>query len=333
LNGPHQQRGVALVVALLAVALALVLIASLLDRGELAFAKTRNALRNEQAIAYAEGLESFAAQVLSRDRDQNPGLDTLSDVWSVPLPPQDVPGGQISARLRDLNGCFNLNNLLVESVRAAVWRRRLENLLLVLELDPSLAGAIVDWLDADTGIDPAGGAEDSAYLAEAIPYRAANRAFAHISELRLVRGVSGEVYARLAPEVCALPPGTSLNLNTASTALLMSLDRRMTEALALRIRQDGQAQWASVADALNEARQQGVELAPTDFDTLGVTSSYFLARAEITLDEVPFTFSSLLERALGGDGRGGVHVLQRSRGVEDAINPTLSAAPDRQRRR
>lgn len=330
MTGPRGQRGVALLIALLAVALAVILIASLLDRGELALARTRNVLRGEQAIAYAEGLEAYASQVLLRDRDENPGLDTFGDSWAIPLPPQEVPGGRISAYMVDLNGCFNLNNLLLPPAKAAIWRKRLVNLLIALELDPSLGGAIVDWLDADTNIDAEGGAEDSAYLAQPVPYRAANRAFAHVSELRLVRGVSNEVYARLAPEVCALPPGTLLNLNTASTALLMSLDRRMTEVLAQRIRQDRQAHWNSVEDALNEARQQGVEISPADHVGLGVTSSYFLARGEITLDGVPFAFSSLLERIPSGP-RGGVHVLERSRGAEDVPNAALAEALQPQR--
>ncbi|MBX3697853.1 MAG: type II secretion system minor pseudopilin GspK [Dokdonella sp.] len=324
MNGPHRQRGVALLIALLAVALALVLIGSLLDRGELALARTRNVLRGEQAIAYSEGLEAFAAQVLMRDLDESPNLDTFSDSWAIPLPPQQVPGGTLSARMTDLNGCFNLNNLVSPSTaERALWRRRLDNLLVALELDPALVGAIVDWLDADGSIDNEGGAEDSAYLAQPVPYRTANRVFAHVSELRLVRGISNEVYARLAPEVCALPPGTALNLNTASAALLMSLDSRMTQALALRIRQNGQARWISVENALNEAENQGVRIPPENRLGLGVTSSYFLARGEITLDDIPFSFSSLLERVTG-TARGGVHVLERSRGAEDAPNPALA---------
>ena len=322
---PHHQRGVALLIALLAVALAVILIASLLDRGELAFARTRNALRGEQAIAYAEGLEAYASLVLQRDRDDNPNLDSFSDAWAVPLPPQQVAGGTISARMSDLNGCFNLNNLVGR--HAQVWRKRLRNLLTALELDPSLAGTITDWLDSDTNIDSESGAEDSAYLAQPIPYRTGNRVFAHVSELRLVRGVDSAVYARLAPEVCALPTDTTINVNTASTALLMSLDSRMTAVLAERIRQDRQAHWTDVAGALNEAAEQGVEIAPPDRVGLGVTSSYFLARGEITLDNVPFAFSSLLERVTG-TARGGIHVLQRSRGGEDIPASVLAEAFD-----
>ncbi|MBK8124422.1 MAG: type II secretion system minor pseudopilin GspK [Dokdonella sp.] len=314
MKSPGAQRGVALVIALLAVALALVLIASLLDRGELAYARTRNVVRGEQAAAYAEGLEAFAAQVLMRDRDANPNLDTLGEPWALPLPAQPVAGGQISAAMRDLNGCFNLNNLIDDT--GGVWRKRLRNLLATLQLDPALGGAIVDWLDGDAAIDAEGGAEDAAYLAQAIPYRPGNRAFAHVSELRLVRGMDGDSYARLAAEVCALPTGSSINLNTASLALLMSLDSRITAALAERIRQDGQARWADVDSALRELGQQGVTISDPDRAGLGVTSSYFLARGEILLDEVPFSFASVLERRSSG-ADGGIHVLARSRGEDD----------------
>lgn len=326
MNGPQRQRGVALLIALLAVALAMILIASLLDRGELAYARTRNVLRGEQAIAYAEGLEAYAAQVLQKDLEDMSGIDSNNDPWALPLPPQEVPGGRISARMSDLNGCFNLNNLVSPKPgEAQVWRARLRNLLVALQLDPSLAGAIVDWMDADTSIDTEGGAEDSAYLAQAIAYRAANRPFAHISELRLVRGISGEVYSRLAPEVCALPPGTAINLNTATTAVLMSLDAKLTQALAERIRQNGQAKWSDVNSALIEAEQQGVPIASRL--GLGVRSSYFLARGEITLDDLPFVFSSVLER-VSGTARGGIHVIMRSRGAEDLpIGAWSKAAP------
>ncbi len=317
----HRQRGVALLIALLAVALAVVLIAGLLDRGELAFARTRNALRAAQANAYADGLESYAAQVLARDLDEGP-LDTHSDIWALPLPPQQVPGGRIVAQMHDLNGCFNLNNLAAaDAALAAVWRERLRNLLAALELDPALAAAIVDWLDADANIDAEGGAEDAAYVVQSVPYRAGNRVFAHVSELRLVRGVGNEVYARLAPQVCALPAGTHLNLNTATTAVLMALDSRITPTLADRIRQDGAARWPDVDSALRELEQQGIVLA--DRRGLGVSSAYFLARGDVSLDGVPFAFASLVERRRGG-ADGGVHVLMRSQGA-DAAGPALES--------
>lgn len=316
---PARQRGVALLIALLAVALAVILIASLLDRGELAFARTRNALRGQQAIAYAEGLEAFAAQTLIRDLDSGT-IDTHADMWAMPLPPQEVPGGRISAQMRDLNGCFNLNNL-ADPLQGALWRQRLRSLLQTLRLDPSLVGSISDWIDADFDVDDEGGAEDSVYLAQRPPYRAANRPLVHLSELRLVRGVSAEVYARLAPEVCVLPAPTAINVNTASAAVLMSLSPQLTAVLAERIRQDGQAQWGSIDEALREAQNQGVEV--SDRTGLGVTSDHFLARAEIELDGIPFTWSSVLQRRMG------VRVILRSRAADDAAVAVPGASPSR----
>lgn len=294
-----RQRGVALLVALLVVALATILIAGLLDRGELTLARTRNALRAQQAEAYAQGLELYAAQILLGTWDQGP--DTHASAWALPLPPQVVPGGVIGATMRDLDGCFNLNNLAPRAAASADWLRIFQALLSNRGLDPALAGAVQAWLDAD------GGAVDAnAYLALPVPYRPRHGPFAHVSELRLVRGVDGAAYARLAPHVCALPAGTRLNVNTASAPVLQALG--LSQADAERLWQGGQARFGGVDEFLRESRTPALAAQQA---LLTVRSSYFLARGDIELDAVPFTFYSLIERAQGR----GVRVLARSRGL------------------
>ncbi len=310
---PRRQRGVALLIALLAVALAVILIAGLLDRGELTLARTRNTLRSTQANAYAMGLEAYAAQILLKDE---PGQDSHMDIWAQPLPPQPVPGGTISANLRDMNGCFNLNNLLIadDSAVQTAWRAMFARLLAVYGVDPGIADAVVDWLDADSGSDGSGGAEDTYYLGLPVPYRAANRAFTQISELRLVRGVSSEVYRSLAPELCVLPPGTKLNLNTASVGVLQSLAPGISRSLAETLWQDGNAHWQGVPAFLDSFPDKGSNLGALR-NQLGLASSYFQARGEVVFDDVPFTFYTLIERRNGG----GIRVLTRSRGSDDAL--------------
>ncbi|HET6545890.1 MAG TPA: type II secretion system minor pseudopilin GspK [Rhodanobacteraceae bacterium] len=327
---PHRQNGVALLVALLTVALAVILIAGLLDRGELAFARTRNALRGAQATAYAQGMEAYAAEVLLKDLSENPGVDANTDLWALPLPPQQVPGGVISATMRDLNGCFNLNNLapdLPDTAARAAWLDMFRTLLGVRGIDPELADAVVDWLDSDH--DPRGndGAEDTAYLALPVPFRAANRNFAHVSELRLVRGFDGPAYARLAPFVCALPSGSRLNINTASVPILQSLDPHIGQAIAERLWNDGHAQWTSVDELTTLLDRLGVTLAPMLVGQLGVASDYFIARGDITLDDVPLTYYSLIERRRGT----GILVLERSRGSDDALTDVAPIAPESRR--
>jgi general secretion pathway protein K len=315
-RGRRHQRGVALVVALLTVALAVILVAGLLDRGELAMARVRNTLRGSQARAYAQGLESYAAAVLAKDWAEDRAYDANGDIWAMPLPPQDVPGGRIGATMRDLGGCLNLNNLAApDSATRETWRAVFRRLLGVRGVSADLADAVGDWLDADADPASGNGAEDAAYLASAIPYRSANRVFAHVSELRLVRGFDGAAYARMAPWLCALPPGTRLNLNTASVAVLESLDAHIGQALAERLWNQGRAQWHGVDEFAAELQRLGLPpLSPVLIGELAVSSDYFLARGDVVLDTVPFTFYSLIER-----NGGRVRVLERSRGSDDAL--------------
>jgi general secretion pathway protein K len=301
----ENQRGVALLVALLVVALAAVLIAGLLDRGGLVAARTRNALRSQQAQAYARGLENYAAEVLVRAQDQSPGYDAADSVWAIPLPPTPVPGGTIAAQMSDLNGRFNLNNLDNTYDTQSIWLVKFKRLLTALKLDPAIAGHIVTWMDANTPVS----ADDQFYLAQPVPYRRASRLFTHVSELRLVAGVDGDVYAALAPYVTALPQGTPINVNTASVPVLMTLSRNVTREMAQAIWQQGNAHYQ-----LTDLQSRKPPLGAIEYpDCYGVQSSYFLARGLITLDGLPFEFDSLIEYRKGG-ADGGVHVLQRSRG-------------------
>lgn len=298
----QRQRGVALLVALLVVALATLLIATLLDRGQLATARTRNVMRGQQADAYARGLEAYAAEVLVRDDN---GIDNHDDIWSMPLPPTPVPGGLIGATMIDRNGCFNLNNLVRDDgTPQTLWVARFRRLLLALDLSPAIADTVTDWLDTDASAQPAG-AEDGIYLAHAPPYRAANRRFTDASELRLVAGVDADAWQKLAPHVCALPTATRLNLDTASVPVLMALADGITAQVAERLHQGGHAHWRTVDEFASELQSAGVNLGSDNRHDLGVESEYFLASVEIRLDGIRFRYRSLLQR------RAGIRVLQR----------------------
>ncbi len=311
---PSRQRGVALLVALLVVALAVILVAALLDRGELALARTRNLLRAEQADAYARGIEQYAADVLLRAKAENPGIDTHASPWASPLPAQAVPGGVISARLRDLNGCFNLNNLAPGSTQpgqapAAEWMKMFRALLTNRGVSPDVAGAVQDWLG---GGDTGSGSNE--YLSLPVPYRPRGDVFVHVSELRLVRGVTGDVYARLAPHVCALPRGTKINVNTASVPVLWSLSGfglAITQPVAQKLWNEGRARYG---DLDTFARDAGVPRSALPAGVLDIQSNYFMARGDIMLDAIALGFHSLIERGSGS----GVRVLARSRGSDVA---------------
>lgn len=77
-----------------------------------------------------------------------------------------------------------------------------------------LAGAVVDWRDADSLVQPAGGAEDADYAAAGLPGGAKDAPFESIAELAQVLGMRPALYAAAAPHLTvhtgrALPDAVS----------------------------------------------------------------------------------------------------------------------------
>jgi general secretion pathway protein K len=63
----------------------------------------------------------------------------------------------------------------------------------------SLAGAIMDWRDADNLLTAEGGAEDPDYEHAGLPYGAKDRPFETVAELRQVLGMDGATFERARP--------------------------------------------------------------------------------------------------------------------------------------
>ena len=307
----RRQRGVALVLAMLVMSLATMAAVSLHDAQQAAIRGAGNILTGGQAREYAAGMEDWASAILRRDAAAS-AFDDPREGWSSDLQPLPIEGGLMRARLWDLQGRYNLNNLAQPGADAngelAVFRRLLAN----LGLDPGLAEAVADWVDPDTE-SRLGGAEDDHYLRLSPPYRAANRPMADPSELRLVRGMQAPSYARLAPFVTALPEPTAVNVNSAPVAVLEALaadDGWLGPVLARRGREPIQS-LAALQDA-------GLGLPAARLTT---ASGYFLLRTHVVLGPVERTFDSLLRRL-----QEHIMVLQRAGKLYDDQAFVTSAA-------
>ncbi len=185
-----------------------------------------------------------AARVALRVDWEDNRYDTLDEIWSRPVPPIDLGEGTIHIVVEDEERKININKLILDNgnapdkERLAVFRRLLE----ILEIDPSLADAVVDWLDNDE--EPrVGGAESAFYLSRKFPYKAKNDLFDTVEELRLVRGVTPEVFERIRPFITIYSSEGKVNINTAPVPVLMALSAgqgegdagEITEALANEI--------------------------------------------------------------------------------------------------
>jgi len=335
------QRGVALLTVLLVVFLASIAAVSLVSVQQLAIRRSTLLLHQQQARLYTLGVEQWAGAILKRDR-QKSNTDHLGEDWATLPPALPVEGGSLSGHIEDLQGRFNLNNLLRQATpgpqpdqnggedaegeqaegevpgegqteEGPIDRHQLaalQRLLESLELNPGIAQAIIDWIDPDQEPLFPDGAEDSEYVGRTPPYLAANRPLLSISELRLIKGIDRDAYAKLAPYVCTLPQGTKLNINTAPAPVLAAigkLDLRIAEIL---IEGRGPKGYDTLEPVLAMASPEERTRLP---DRLAVTSTYFLVRVETNVGDGRAILNSVLQRT----DSGGTRILRRSFGNDD----------------
>jgi general secretion pathway protein K len=291
-----RQQGVALITALLVVALAVTAATAMATRLHVDVRRTGNLLHGEQAYAYALSAESWAYVILRKDASDSKH-DALDEDWATALPPISVEGGIVSGRISDLQGRFNVNNLVDPSGNPDTNEiDYFKRLLTILKLDPALSAALLDWIDVDINATFPGGAEDDTYLLLDPPYRAANRPLVSISELQLVQGFTAEVAAALAPHVTALPKATVINVNTATPEVLLALHQDMTEQDVQRLVADReQAAFTEKATFLAHDALAGLTLVtPPD-----VSSNWFQVLTDVRVGSGQARVDSLFERDTG----------------------------------
>lgn len=217
-----RESGFALVSALIIVALVTSITVAMAVNQSRQIDQTSDIVINTQLKHHGEAIFHWATGLLIEDSYRN-ATDSASDVWNQSLASVPIEQGEINAVLEDLQGRFNINNLGLSGVEGTLARQRFQRLLQVVNVQTDITDAVADWIDSDTQMRFPLGAEDDYYLALERPYRTGNQAMVSTSELLLVKGVTREIYYALLPFIAALPAGTSININTARTEVLLSL--------------------------------------------------------------------------------------------------------------
>lgn len=307
----HRQSGVALLTVLLVVFLASIAATGLASVQQLAIRRSTLVLHQQQARLYALGGEQWAAAILNRDLKENQ-TDHLNEIWATLPSALPVEGGSLAGDIQDLQGRFNLNNLLKpDRTIDEGWLQALRRLLETLELNPGIAQAIADWIDPDMEPRFPDGAEDGEYVGHTPPYLAANRPLVSVSELRLIKGMDDESFNRLVPYVCALPSATPINVNTATAPVLTSLTDELSLIEAETLIEDRGPEGYPDINAFISSAQLSEAALPSG--GLAVNSSYFLIRIEANVGEGRALVNSVLQR----DGEDGARVLARSFGTDE----------------
>ena len=307
-----RQRGVALITAVLMVALATMLAVDVGYRGFLDQRRSGNLFALDQGLEVALGAEAWAADFLKQDL-QNSQTDHFGENWARPLPPLPIEGGTVEGRLEDMQGRFNLNNLVhTDGTPNPTAVKQLERILAMLEIEPNWATAMADWIDQDTQPGFPDGAEDTVYTGLDPPHLAANMPITRASELLVLPGFGAERYAKLRPFVTALPVGTPLNVCTAPGVVLDSLSAD-TREFSLNPDDLGNRRKNACFPTLDDLRGSLGDAAYDELkNSLTESSAYFRATVWVTIGTTQFTLYSLLARG----GAGSVRPALRSFGSE-----------------
>lgn len=301
----------------------------------------------------AEALAAYGLKtVMEQSKAGTSGTADIypSQPWAQPVGPLEVvPGVTLEASLEDMQGRFNLNwlvdygssgfggtggknngtalggnnaaganngNIAIPGVTGATPNagavKAFNKLLELVGIEPKWADLLVDWIDSDNTPQPQG-AEDSAYLGQNPPYLAANRYLTSTSELLALPGFGHDNFAKLAPYISALPPGTTLNICTASAPVL---DAFATQSTFTGDQGVGLAKNRETAPGcfpdLNTYTNQNLE--PNDLQLagskrFGTTSQYFRLNSLVTIGTSEFNLYSLLYMENPGYY---IHPVQRS---------------------
>jgi general secretion pathway protein K len=318
----RNERGMALLVTIMTVALLVALTVQFQKTTWNRFVASHNYMRGTQLTAIADSGINIAIAVLQNDAAENE-IDSLHDSWAELEKEQFnelFPAGNLRIGIEDLSGRLQINNVIgkegeaqqgVDAATALEIRGVFKSLLLSGNFPvedeaeaQNIVDAVVDWIDANDE-ESEYGAESSYYQSLEKPYACRNQPLQYIEELLLIKGVtpellfgSGEV-AGLADYLTVYGTDGKINLNTAAPLLIKSLEPLISDELAEQI------------DDYRKDKKNKEQLARPDwYKSIGgwpgdieikanlvtARSAFFLVTATGTLETISRTKVAILER-------------------------------------
>ena len=324
----HKQRGVALIIVFMIVALVVIIATDMGSRLQIQVKRASNIKDNNQAYWYAMSAEAFARKSIKSIFDETADKIVITQPWAQEFT-FPLENGGIQAQLEDAQSCFNLNALgeAAQSSQGSSNSTQATETMLAFgrmleatgdNIDnytaETVRDSLADWLDGDDRMRTYG-AEDAEYESREHPYLAANNLMTNQSELRLVNGVSPLWLKDIQELICVFPDETAMeiNVNTLTeerAALLAGLTgMTLTDATSL-ISSRPQDGWDDVNDFLSEPSVAAMNLTAEQLDWFTITTRYFILHTKTKYNKATFSLSTLF-KAQGGEN---VQVVRREFG-------------------
>ena len=319
----HQQRGAALLAAMLTVTLVATFAAAALWQ-QWRGVEVETAERNRVQAAWVLLGALDWSRLILREDGLTGGPDHLGEPWAIALqearlstflaaggqnasldPSYDTRDAFLSGQVLDAQARLNAANLVVDGKVSARAVASFARLFALLGLQPEMATELASQMQKAQ----ASSAGESAPL---MPRR---------MEDLVWLGLPQAAVPLLAPYVTLLPAATPVNLNTASAEVLYASGATNDLADAQRLVSVRQkTHFKSVSDA-SKLLGSGDSLSTVNFST---NTRFFEVRGRLRLDQTTVEERSLLQR----DG-GLVRTLWRARGTVQGLDEALAAASPR----
>jgi general secretion pathway protein K len=291
-----RQKGVAIILVMLIVALATTLAVYISQQQSLWQRQVETQFDRTQARRFGIAGIDWARAVLAEDAATS-SIDYETEMWTLRLPPMPVENGEIIGVIEDRQGLFNLNSVVLNGVSNPANIAKLQRLLTLLNLPVGLAVALADWIDADSEVQTAGGAEDGYYLSLPNPYLTANRPLIELGEIARIKGFDAPTIARLKPFVSVLPVVGAINVNFAPAEVLASIASNMSLSDArLLVQQRHGNPFKDIADFRQRLPNNSIVISDLD---ISVSSNFFWVTGRASANNSQVVTQALLQRSQG----------------------------------
>ena len=298
----HDQRGVAVIMALLLTTLAITIVASLFWQQQVQVRLIENQRLQLQKQWILRGALDWASLILREDAKYS-SVDTLDEPWATPLAETrldqyvengkaegDIADTTLSGGIEDAQARFNLNNLatngVIDPTAVATFSRLLTLLNIPSELANTTAKQVSQVIHPSTTI-----ASDSTGNADAT----ANSkliAFQQVDDLLAVPGWSPKLLTIIRPFLICLPNYSAININTARAEVLSALlDIPMQDANTL-VTSRKSASFRDLADASNRLPKNRF----LSTNNASTTTNYFLVEGKVHMNRARLDMLALIVR-------------------------------------
>lgn len=223
--------------------------------------------------------------------------DHAGEPWALVLPAIPVDNGTLLGHIEDQQGRYNLNRLLQQDGTIDAEQLRVfTQLLVLLKLPPVLGEALAARYARDNMARRADPQQSGAVPALLVLMQ-------DVAELAELPGFDAAVRARLRPHVTALPALVPLNANTATAEVLAAVIPGLGLDTARILVARRQRAWfrnhADFVAQLPPALLASARAATAE-ESIGVSSQYFIASAQVGYGSAQARGSALLVRPASG---------------------------------